>query len=61
MPTYEYRCNENPDHKYVEVRSINVNVSRETCDKPGCQGRLIRVFSAPPITFSGSGFNAKKG
>jgi putative FmdB family regulatory protein len=61
MPTYEYRCNENPDHKYVEIRGINEDASRDTCDRTGCQGRLIRVFSAPPITFKGTGFHAKKG
>ena len=61
MPTYEYRCNENPEHIFVEVRGMDDAPSRDTCDRPGCQGRLIRVFSAPPITFKGGGFHATNG
>jgi putative FmdB family regulatory protein len=61
MPTYEYKCSENPEHKFVEIRGITEEASRETCAESGCEGRLIRVFSAPPITFKGGGFHAKNG
>ena len=56
MPTYEYKCNTNTEHRYVEIRGITQNATRETCAEDGCSGRLLRVFSAPPITFKGSGF-----
>jgi len=56
LPTYEYKCDLNAEHKYVEIRSVTENVSRETCAEDGCQGRLLRIFSAPPITFKGAGF-----
>jgi predicted nucleic acid-binding Zn ribbon protein len=59
--TYEYKCSIDSEHKYVEVRSINAEVSRTTCAAKGCGGKLIRVFSAPPITFKGSGFSSTKG
>lgn len=59
--TYEYTCSVNPEHKYVEVRSINAEVSRTTCAADDCDGKLVRVFSAPPITFKGSGFSSNKG
>lgn len=59
MPTYEYKCSINSEHTYKEIRSINENASRDTCATEGCEGRLLRVFSAPPITFKGTGFQHK--
>jgi predicted nucleic acid-binding Zn ribbon protein len=56
MPTYEYKCDLIPEHKFVEVRGITESASRSTCAEDGCNGRLLRVFSAPPITFKGPGF-----
>jgi putative FmdB family regulatory protein len=61
MPTYEYKCSENPEHKYSEVRGINETQTRTTCAEEGCGGTLMRVFSAPPISFNGTGFHAKHG
>ena len=61
MPTYEYKCENNSEHKFVEVRGMTKEASRSTCAEQGCDGRLIRVFSAPPITFNGTGFSAKSG
>jgi predicted nucleic acid-binding Zn ribbon protein len=59
MPSYEYKCVENPEHKYVEVRGINDEQKQSTCIIEGCSGKLSRVFSAPPISFKGSGFSTK--
>lgn len=61
MPTYEYKCSKNADHTYVEVRGMTEDATRTTCAVEGCQGKLIRVFGAPPITFKGTGFHAKHG
>lgn len=60
MPTYEYRCSENEAHKYTEIRSINAELSRSTCAEEGCEGRLIRIYNAPPINFKGAGFSTSK-
>ena len=57
MPTYEYKCNENPEHKFVEIRGITADATRSTCAEEGCEGKLLRVFTAPPITFNGTGFS----
>jgi predicted nucleic acid-binding Zn ribbon protein len=61
MPTYEFKCELVPEHKYVEVRGITESSTRSTCAEEGCEGRLLRVFSAPPITFKGSGFQRGNG
>jgi predicted nucleic acid-binding Zn ribbon protein len=61
MPTYEFKCSENPEHKYQEIRGINDPQVATTCAEEGCEGRLIRVFGTPPITFKGTGFSAKRG
>jgi putative FmdB family regulatory protein len=56
MPTYEYKCS-----KCQEV----LEVVHAMTDKPpvrhsGCGGKLSRVFSAPTVTYSGSGWARKK-
>jgi putative FmdB family regulatory protein len=61
MPTYEYKCSENSEHTYKEIRGMSEEATRSTCVKPDCPGRLIRVFGTPPITFKGTGFSAKRG
>lgn len=61
MPTYEYKCEKDPEHKYVEIRGINEEQKQTTCAADSCGGRLLRVFGAPPIVFKGTGFSAKKG
>lgn len=61
MPTYEYKCSIDPEHKYQEVRSINDPERATTCAADGCDGKLIRVFGTPPIMFKGSGFSSSRG
>ena len=61
MPTYDYKCSENPEHTYQEVKSINDPEWATTCAADGCGGKLIRVFGAPPIMFKGSGFSSNRG
>lgn len=61
MPTYEYKCSENDDHKFKEIRGMTEEASRSTCAEEGCKGTLIRIFGTPPITFKGTGFSAKRG
>jgi putative FmdB family regulatory protein len=56
MPTYDYKCDTNPEHKLTEIRGITETSTKTTCAEDGCDGKLLRVFSAPPITFKGSGF-----
>lgn len=54
--TYEYYCSENKEHTYSEIRSITENQTKFTCAEEGCDGKLLRKFTAPPITFKGTGF-----
>ena len=61
MPTYEYQCSENPEHKYKEIRGMTEEATRSTCAEEGCEGKLMRIFGTPPITFKGSGFHARNG
>jgi putative FmdB family regulatory protein len=61
MPTYEYKCSENPEHRFTEIREMSKEVSRSTCAEDACDGRLVRIFAAPSITFNGSGFNTRNG
>jgi predicted nucleic acid-binding Zn ribbon protein len=61
MPTYEYKCDLNSEHKFVEIRGITESVSQSTCAEEGCEGRLLRIFNAPPITFKGPGFQRMNG
>jgi putative FmdB family regulatory protein len=61
MPTYEYKCSENPEHRFTENREMSKEASRSICVKPDCSGRLIRIFAAPSITFNGTGFNSSRG
>lgn len=55
MPVYEYVCEEG--HTYSETRGITEDQVRSTCAEEGCDAKLKRVFSAPPITFKGTGFS----
>jgi putative FmdB family regulatory protein len=58
MATYEYKC-ENHGHTYTEVRPMSEEQKRTTCVKPDCSSKLVRVFSAPPVTFKGTGFHTR--
>jgi len=59
MPTYVYKCEEQPEdknHEYKETRRITDDEPEKLiCKVEGCNGRLIKVFFAPPIQF-GHGF-----
>jgi putative FmdB family regulatory protein len=59
MPTYEYKCEEH-GHKYSEIRSITEDQRVGVCPEEKCGSPLIRIFSAPPITFNGAGFATSK-
>jgi putative FmdB family regulatory protein len=61
MPTYEYVCDKNKEHKYTEVRSIHADQQQTTCAANGCDGKLNQIVSAPPIIFKGSGFSSNRG
>ena len=58
--TYEYVCAE-CGTPYNETRGINEEQKQQTCAADGCEGKLKRVFSAPPIQFKGSGFSSNRG
>lgn len=52
MPTYEYACK-----KCSETLEVVQSFSDEPLKVcPNCQGELRKVFSAPGISFKGSGF-----
>jgi len=61
VPTYEYKCSEKPEHRFTEIREMSEEASRSICAEDGCNGRLIRIFGTPSITFNGSGFNTRNG
>ncbi len=52
MPLYEYKCTQ--CGTVTEVRHGFDDGHDAPC--PACGGTLVRVFSAPPIVFKGSGF-----
>ena len=54
MPTYEYRCRD-CGHSFDIVQKMS-DASLTHC--PECGGELRKVFTAPAISFKGSGFYA---
>ena len=52
MPKYEYACKSCGEH--LEVVQSFTDAPLTEC--PACGGPLRKVFSAPAITFKGSGF-----
>ena len=52
MPKYEYACKSCGEH--LEVVQSFTDAPLTEC--PACRGPLRKVFSAPAITFKGSGF-----
>jgi len=54
MPTYEYRCRD-CGHSFDIVQKMS-DASLTHC--PECGGALRKVFTAPAISFKGSGFYA---
>ena len=59
MPTYEYKCENNSEHVYKHVRSVNDSEPELICTVEGCDGKMIRIFNAPPINFKGGGWSTK--
>ena len=59
MPTYAYICENG--HEYEETRGMTEEPLRTTCANDACGTRLVRKFTAPVITFNGTGFNASRG
>lgn len=55
MPKYEYKCTK-CDARFVEERSMSAEQELTHC--PDCDTLLLRVYSAPVVTFNGSGFYA---
>ena len=59
MPTYEYKCETHPEdkeHRYIEVRAITADEPADLiCRVEGCDAKLLKIFTAPPIKF-GNGF-----
>jgi len=51
MPSYEYKCGKCSSQYEVE-RSIHAEASDPIC----CDTPMSRVYSAPPVRFTGSGF-----
>jgi putative FmdB family regulatory protein len=52
VPIYEYRCEQ--CGAVSDVRHGYGETATEPC--ANCGGRLVRVFSAAPVVFKGSGF-----
>lgn len=57
MATYEYEC---PGGERVIIeRSIHEAESNYMCSV--CGGKMIRVYTAPPVKFNGTGFYSTGG
>ena len=54
MPTYEYRCRD-CGHSFDIVQKMSDD---QLTHCPECGGELRKVFTAPAISFKGSGFYA---
>lgn len=52
MASYEYVCAN--EHKQIEVRAITANDKPVKCDV--CKKIMARIYSAPVITFNGTGW-----
>jgi len=53
MPIYEYRC---AKCGYECDSIFPIGRARKSVRCQGCNGRAVRVYSAPAIQFKGSGF-----
>ena len=58
MPTYDYRC-DTCEHTFELFQSFAedplATCTKEVCNGPG-NGTVRKIFSAPGISFKGSGF-----
>lgn len=59
MPTYLYVCENG--HEYEETRGMSEEPKRTICDMSDCGTKLVRKFTAPTISFKGTGFNTTRG
>jgi putative FmdB family regulatory protein len=56
MASYEYVCVN--EHKQIEIRPITATDKTVECDK--CGTEMQRVYSAPVITFNGTGWGRER-
>jgi putative FmdB family regulatory protein len=54
MPTYEYRCSKNPEHRFTEIRAMNQDQTISKCTE--CDVPLVRLYEVRGIKFNGDGF-----
>jgi len=54
MPTYDYRCDE--CENVFEVFQSFSEDALSKCPEEDCAGEVKKIFSAPGISFKGSGF-----
>jgi len=59
VATYEYKCE--LGHSILIERSMTQEETETTCTAPDCNGGLQRVYTAPVVTFKGTGFYSKGG
>lgn len=52
MASYEYVCVN--EHRQIEIRAITATDAIVVCEK--CGKKMTRVYSAPVITFNGTGW-----
>jgi putative FmdB family regulatory protein len=57
MPTYHYKC-ETCEATVTQVVSISQESKTPEC--LGCRKDMARVFSAPALTFKGSGWGSDR-
>ncbi len=58
MASYEYKCN--ADEESVTIsRGMTEDEIIPYCDV--CNGPMLRVYSAPPVKFNGTGFYSTGG
>lgn len=53
MPSYEFHC-KSCGHTLIEHRSIEQDAQDTVC--PMCTKLMTRIFSAPAVTFNGTGW-----
>ena len=60
MPAYSYKCSENPEHRFTEVRGMDEEQRIAECIE--CKKPVVRLFEVRGISFKGDGFysNDKK-
>ena len=54
MPAYSYKCSENPEHRFTEVRGMNEGQRITECTE--CKKPVVRLFEVRGINFKGDGF-----